>query len=114
VKRDPVTLLILGAVAVIAYKVWTEVSKTGKEANDAVVDAVAAFWLRLFPNPPAIQLLGNVAFPGNNLVPLQTLAANDAIRQDADYNVFVKWGGKVYQLQPSNADGNWPAVPVPL
>jgi hypothetical protein len=105
------TWLVLGALAVAGYYGWKAFSSLKEKADkaiDATSTAIADAWLKLFPLPAAIELLGNVKFPGNIFVPLQKLT----IRQDANHNVFTKYADHLWQLQPRNESGNWPAVLV--
>lgn len=80
-------------------------------AADAVSSGIAAAWLKMFPLGSAMQLLGNVKFPGNLIVPIQTLHNQNAIRKDSSGNVFVRYADLYWQLQPQ-VNGVWPAVRV--
>jgi hypothetical protein len=104
-NRELTNLALIVLAAVILYQL---LKKAIPNATAPAADAIAAFWLKLFPNPPPMNVLGNVVMPDGSLVPLQGLE----VRTDANQNVFVKVGSSVYQLAPSDANGNWPAVAV--
>lgn len=110
--KDVLQVGLLGAVAYLLYKGFDFAKDTAEKAIDKTSTSIANFWLKLFPLPPAIELLGNVVFPGNIFVPLQQLAKTGAVKQDDDARVFVKYAGYIWQLSPSNAAGNWPATRV--
>lgn len=97
------SLALLGIAAYVAYKV---LGKGG--LTDSASSAIASLWLKLFPLPPTMEVLGNVKFPGNIMVPLAKLA----VREDSEHRVFTQYAGHLWQLQPSNEYGNWPAVLV--
>ncbi len=107
-KKD--TVLILAAMGVGGYLLY-KAFNIGKSAVDKTAGAIADLWLKLNPMPEALQLLGNVKFPGNILVPIQQLANERAIRKDGSGNVFVKYSGYTWQLAPQ-VYGNWPATRV--
>ena len=52
---------------------------------------------------------GSALLPSGSLVPLSTLQSGQ-IRQDANSNVLANVSGSIYQLSPSNAQGNYPAT----
>jgi hypothetical protein len=104
-------LLMLGVAAglgYVLYRTYGVAQKIGEKA----VNLGAKIWLALDPLPPAIQLLGNVKFPGNLLVPLQTLASQKAVRQDrSSGDVYVQYSGYTWKLAPQQY-GNWPATRI--
>lgn len=104
------TVLILGGLAVLGFVLY-KAFDVGKKAVDTAAGAIADVFLKMFPLPPSIQLLGNVKFPGNILVPLQQLANENAVRQDENHDVFVKYSGMYWKLSPQ-VYGNWPATRV--
>jgi hypothetical protein len=102
----PWVLLIAGAYAV--YRIMGAATRT----QDKVASGIADLWLKMFPLPPSIELLGSVVFPGNLKVPLQQLANEKAVRQDrASGRVYVRYAGYVWELAPQ-VYGNWPATRV--
>lgn len=105
------TVIILGAMGVAGYLLYKLFSK-GSDAVDKVSSAIADAWLRFRPLPPAVQLLGNIKFPGNIMVPLQQLSKAGAIKQGDDGSVLVKYADHIWSIAPSNAYGNWPATLV--
>lgn len=105
----PWILIAIGGY--VLYKVVNKAADTGKKAVDWTSSQIANLWLNMFPLPPAIELLGNIIFPGNIIVPLQQLSGQ--VRQDQDGHTFVKYAGMYWQLAPSDANGNWHATPIP-
>lgn len=104
-------MLLLGIAAGIGYLLYKGFD-FGKKATDAVATSIADLWLKMFPLPPSIELLGNVTFPGNLNVPLQTLAQQNAVRQDKSTgDVYVTYAGYFWKLSPQ-VWGNWPATRV--
>lgn len=105
------TVLILGGITVLGFVLY-KAFDFGKKATDAVASGIADLWLKMFPLPPSIELLGNVTFPGNLKVPLQTLAQQNAVRQDKSTgDVYVTYAGYYWKLAPQ-VYGNWPATRV--
>ena len=103
---DSITsLATLGLVAYAIYKILPFLQK----GKDETSDTIAKWWLALFPNPPAMQVLGNVVFPDGTFVALANLQPP---KSDPNGNVFVTYNGHYYQLSPSDANGNWPATLV--
>lgn len=103
--------LLLAIGGYVLYRVTSKAADTGKKAVDWTSSQIANLWLTMFPLPPSMELLGNIIFPGNIKVPLQQLAGQ--VRQDRDGNTFVNYAGMYWQLSPSDANGNWPATPIP-
>lgn len=97
------------AVAGAVYLFYKAKTTTQSVTND-VAQLIANWWLTLFPNPPPMNVLGNVSFPGGVLVPLSQLT----VKTDGAFppNVFVSYQGSVYRLSPSDEQGNWPATLV--
>lgn len=106
-KND--TLIVLAALGVGGFLLW-KAMQTAKQATDAVAGSIADAWLTLFPMPPSIELLGNIVFPGNLRVPLQTLSNQGAIKQDKSGNVIAKYANSFWKIMPHDASGDWPAV----
>ena len=105
---------IAGAAAYILYKV----SKAGGAVVGAVTagasDAIASAWLAA-TLPEQMSVLGNVVFPdivGTDGKPLQIPLNTLQVRQTQSGDVQTTYGGKIYQLQQSDLNGNWPAVLV--
>lgn len=107
-KKD--TWVLLAALGVGVY-VLSKAFNFGKDVADKAAGKIADVWLSLFPLPGAIELVGTVRFPGGLFVPLQTLAQQGGVRQDANHNVFVKYAGFTWQLSPQ-VNGSWPATRV--
>lgn len=59
---------------------------------------------------PSMSVLGNVLWPDSTQTPLAQLA----VKQDTLGNVYVASpeNGLLFQLQPSDLHGNWPAVQI--
>lgn len=105
------TFLILGAVTVLGFVLY-KAFNVGKKAVDYTAQKIADLWLKMFPLPPAMQLLGEVKFPGNLRVPIQQLHNEGAIRQDRQTGrTFVKYAGYFWELSPQ-VNGLWPATRV--
>src|SRR5262249_59198969 len=66
-------LVKLGALGAGLWLLWKLVNK-GSDLAKGASSAIAAAWLKMFPLPGAIELLGYVRFPGNLRVPIQQLA----------------------------------------
>lgn len=105
-ERTALDLVLLSAVVWVGWKLF---GKGGVE--DQATSAIASLWLKMFPLPPAIELLGNVKFPGNILVPLQQLSDAGAVRQADNGDVYVRYAGYYWKLAPQQY-GNWPATRV--
>jgi hypothetical protein len=103
-------IVTFGMLAAIGFAVW-KLADVGKDVADKASTAIANLWLKLRPLPPAIELLGNVKFPGNILVPLQQLSRERAIRADESGAVFVRYADHTWKLGPQ-VFGNWPATLV--
>jgi len=101
-------LLTIGVVGVVGYLILQAMGGL-KKGTDQASDTLAAWWLALFPNPPAMQVLGSVVFPDGSVVALSRLQPPKA---DASGAVFVQYNGHYYQLSPSDQNGNWPATLV--
>ncbi len=102
------TLLNVAVLGIVGF-VIVEAIKGLKGGTDQTSDTIAKWWLALFPNPPAMQVLGNVIFPDGTYVALQNLQPP---KSDANGAVFVTYQGHYYQLSPSDDNGNWPATQV--
>jgi len=111
-------LILWGGVFIAAYLLYIYVIKPATGVVGGAVTAIgqgvtgaeqgiANLWVSL-TSASMGAVLGNVVFPNGAQVPL----ANMAVKQDASGNVYVNSGGITYQLQPSDANGNWPAVAV--
>jgi hypothetical protein len=98
----------VGGVGYVVYKFWTGVPKSAPV--QAISSAIADIWLSLplVGLPPAMQVLGNVKLPDGTLVPLNSLSSGQ-IRQSGS-NVLANVAGTIYQLSPSDAQGNYPAA----
>lgn len=101
--KDTVNLAILAAVGFGLYKLLNKLP----QVTAPLSAGIANLWVSLTGQPPMI-VLGSVVFPDGNTAALSSLE----VRADASGSAFVKYAGHVYQLQPSDANGNWPAVLV--
>lgn len=108
-----VWVLGLGGVGYLLYKSLPPVAAAASAATNAVSTGIANIWLSLpyFGLGSNIQVLGSVILPDGTVVPLNTLAQGK-IRQDQNSNVYANVNGNIYQLSPSNSDGNYPATLV--
>ena len=97
-------ILKWGVIAGIAYFLYQKF-----QTNIAAPTAnfIADLWLSL-TLPAYMVLQGNVKLPNGVLLPLQ----NADVREypEGSGKVYLNLGGTFYQLQPSDTDGNWPAV----
>jgi hypothetical protein len=104
-----------GGVAYILYKSLGAVGAAASTAVSTVSSGIANAWLSLplVGLPPTMNVLGNVLLPNGTLVPLNSLQGGD-IRNDTSNppNVLANIQGTIYQLSPSNAQGNFPAALV--
>src|SRR5262249_36823077 len=98
-------LLKWGLIAGVVYVLYTMLKKSS--FTDATSSYLADIWLSL-TLPPAMVLQGNIVLPNGTLLPLQ----NSDVKQAPDGNVYLNLGGTFFMLQPSDANGNWPAVAV--
>ena len=102
----------LAGVGYVLYRFATQIPKAASAATGAVAQGIANVWLSL----PVVGLgsaqtiLGNAKLPDGSLVPLNSLVGS--IRQDTNNppNVYANVGGNIYQLSPSDAQGNYPAA----
>jgi len=99
----------VGGVGYLIYKIFYAPPKPGGPV-DVVSSAIANIWLSLplIGLPPAMEVLGNVKLPDGTLVPLNTLSSGQ-IRQNGS-NVLANVAGMIYQLSPSDTQGNYPAA----
>lgn len=118
---DTQNYVLLGALALLGYVVYQAIKgvKTGaavvgsaasalKSVTGAVAGELAKEWYDMKPTLNS-ALQGSVLFPDGSLVSIAQLD----IREDINGNVYTSNGqGLLFQLQPSNAQGNWPAVQV--
>jgi hypothetical protein len=105
-KETLINFAMLGGLAFVLWKFKDTADKVTAPVSDAIANAIM-LWNRLTVSP-TIQLLGNIKFPSGKLVPISTLP----IRKDGSGNVYTQYQGSVYQLQASDPQGNWPAIPV--
>lgn len=122
------SLLIFGALAgglYIAYQLVQGLKDAGAKVVDKVEDVGKAIyhgaqvvtapvadvlsWWWMLDDPPGVSgILGNVVFPNGQQSPLSSYK----IKTDQSGTVYINAGSSVYQLQPSDSNGNWPAVLV--
>jgi hypothetical protein len=121
--QDLVLLGGLVLVGYVLYKVFGAVQATAAAAGVAgkavikgaqvvtapVAAALATAWSAMTSNPN-ISLLGNVLWPDGTSTPIASLT----VKSDTLGNVYVAspQNGLLFQLQPSDANGNWPAVQI--
>ena len=118
--QDYVLLGVIGLALYVLYNVVSGVKATaagvgaaykGAQALAApVANALAQAWLSMSPSyNSSMAVSGNVLWPDGTTTPVSQLS----IKQDTLGNVYVSDGqGVLFQLQPSNAQGNWPAVQI--
>jgi hypothetical protein len=103
-----------GGLAGVAYLIYKFGSKlpNPNTAISAVAQGIANIWLSLpvVGLGSAQSILGNAKLPDGTLVPLNSLVGS--IRQDTNTppNVYAGINGNIYQLAPSDAQGNYPAT----
>ena len=105
--KDALTLAVVGGLGFFLYRMLSQLPKIASDATDSASTAIANLWVTLTQQPP-MTVLGSVVFPDSNTVAISSLP----IRSDGAGNVYTQYNGHVYQLQPSNAQGNWPAIQV--
>ena len=107
----------IGGVGYLLYKSFSGVASTvaagASAATNALSTGIADIWLSLpvYGLPAQMTVLGSVQLPNGSLVPLSSLQSGQ-IRTDPNNNVLANVNGMIYQLSPSNAQGNYPAVLV--
>jgi hypothetical protein len=96
----------LAGVGYVLYKFWHPVST----ATSNLAQGIANIWLSLplVGLGPQQTILGNARLPDGTLVPLNNLIGR--LRQDSARNVYANISGTIYQLSPSDAQGNYPAA----
>jgi hypothetical protein len=104
----------VAGVGYVLYKLSTKVSTAVTAATGAVSQGIANVWLSLpvVGLGPSQTILGNAKLPDGTLVPLNSLVGS--IRQDQNNppNTYANVNGNIYQLSPSDAQGNYPAALV--
>jgi len=105
--EDILKLALFAGALYVLYQIITGVKNTASGAIDSVSTGLANSWLDLFPNPLPMGVLGNVVFPNGQMVALSNLAP---MQNPSTGQVAVQYGGHVYALSPSDANGNWPAT----
>lgn len=101
----------LGGVAYVLYKSVSGVTTAVNTVTGSVASGIANTWLSLplVGLPAQMTVLGSVQLPNGSLVPLSSLQSGQ-IRNDASGNVYANVSGTIYQLSPSNSQGNYPAT----
>lgn len=109
------TWIMVAVLGVGGYFLYQALSKAGagvRKGIDLTAGQIANLWLKMFPLPPSMELLGSVKFPGNLKVPIQQLHNEGAIKQDRETGrVFVKYANYFWELSPQ-VNGLWPAARV--
>jgi hypothetical protein len=103
-NRELTNIALIGVGGFILYKLLKDQLN---KATAPLSDAIAKFWVSL-TEQPAMVVQGNVKLPDGTAFPLSTAV----VRADAQGHVYTQAAGHVYQLQPHDADGDWPAVLV--
>lgn len=107
----------VGGVGYLLYKQLSKVPAAVNAATGSVAQGIADLWLSLpfVSLPPSMTVLGNALLPDGSQVPLSSLQSGQ-IRSNTDSNgnlsVYANVRGTIYQLNPSNAQGNFPATLV--
>lgn len=120
--QDIVLLGVLGVALYVVYQLVQGVKATAQGVATAagavyhgtqvltspVAAGLASAWTAM-TSAPSMPLLGNVVWPDGT----QTALSQLTLKQDNLGNVYASDGqGLLFQLQPSNAQGNWPAVQI--
>lgn len=102
----------VAGVGYILYRLANKVPQAVGAATSALAQGIANVWLSLpvVGFGPAITVLGNIKLPDGTLVPLNNLVGQ--IRQDNNTppNTYANVSGTIYQLSPSDTQGNYPAA----
>jgi hypothetical protein len=100
----------IAGVGYLLYRFASKIPQAASAATNAVSQGIANIWLSL----PVVGLgsgqtiLGNARLPDGTLVPLNNLIGR--LRQDDTGNTYANISGTIYQLSPSDAQGNYPAA----
>lgn len=126
IGTDFEVLMLLAGVGVVGYLVY-KAYQGAKAVAGAAVDAGAAVYhgaqavtapvssviakaLTLYDAPGVGSVPGNILFPDGYAAPASAYTLKTT--NPPDGNLYVVDRGSTYQLQPSDADGDWPAVYV--
>lgn len=110
---DWVWLVGLAGLGYLVYRLSSAIPKAAHAATNAIAQKIADIWLSLpyFGLTGQLSVLGNLKLPDGTLVPLNTLQSGQ-VRQDPSVNppaVYAQVGQAIYQLSPSDEQGNYPA-----
>ena len=97
-----IKLVLFGGAAYLLYGLFT---KQLPKLTAPIAGGIADLWVSL-TSAPAMSVQGNVVLPSGQQIPLSSLA----VKTDTAGNVYVNINGAVYQLSPSDSEGNWPAT----
>ncbi|MHB8414594.1 MAG: hypothetical protein ACYDDA_03815 [Acidiferrobacteraceae bacterium] len=97
-------LLVVGGI-VAAYWIWTKISGGIGAAASALTQPLANAYVGLTSGPAPIPQ-GSVVFPDGSYVPVSQLSLS--WQGNALTTVY---NGQNWQLQPHDANGNYPAIP---
>lgn len=107
-------LFLLGVAGIGVYYVYKAISGATNLASNAVNAAtcsissgIADFWNSLTLNSCVMATQGNVVLPNGAQVALSSLPVGTNCS-----GTYVQYQGGVYQLSPSDSNGNWPATQV--
>jgi hypothetical protein len=103
----------IGVVGVGGYLLYKLLSKV-PQATAPVTSAIANAWVaatNALNGSFTMQLLGNLVFPDGSSVPIAQLPSG-SMRSDASGNLQVLYNGHIWQMQPSDANGNFPVSVV--
>lgn len=106
-ERDAPTgkiLLVVGAI-IGAYWLWTKVSGGIGAAASALTAPLANAYVDLTSGPAPVPQ-GSVVFPDGSYIPVAQITPS----WQGNALTFV-YNGQNWQLQPHDANGNYPAVP---
>jgi hypothetical protein len=101
--KDTLQLAALGIGAYLLYRFYNTASQVAAPAANAIASFYT--WATL---PASMVVQGNMVFADGSTVPL----AQVDVRQNPNGSVNAAYAGHIYQLAPSDANGNWPATLV--
>jgi hypothetical protein len=109
-----VWLLGIGAAGFGLYWLFKKLPKPPTPSQ--IAQDIASIWLKLpwVGLPPDMVVLGNVKLPDGTLYPLKQLQSGQ-IREDKSQTppaVLANVNGSIYQLSPSDSEGNYPGALV--
>jgi len=103
----------IGVVGVGGYVLYKLLSKV-PQVTAPISNAIASAWVaatNALNGSFTMQLLGNLVLPDGTLVPIAQLPSG-AMRSTAGGDLQVLYNGHIWQMQPSDANGNFPVSVV--